>query len=205
MNGKITENKKKKIKEIIQKNKPIVFLVGIMLIGVVGGTLAYYYTRNTLENDFRVADYNVTLEETFPINEWDEDNELEKEVRIVNKGEASVLLRISYNEIWYKGEEILNNLSNGVEIVTKNWNEEFRKDFEYHEGWYYYKKELARGESVTILNSITKTIDVYNEEEINYELDFNYEVVQADNKASERVWGYGTKIENGEVKWQWES
>lgn len=191
-----------RLKIIISKNKPIIFLITIMLLATVGGTFAVYYKQYIREINFNLADYSIVLEEYFPITEWDEDKILEKQVRIINNGTANVFLRVSYNEIWYNGDDIVNNMHNGIEIVDKKWTTEFINDFEYSDGWYYYKKLLSKGDSVTILNSVEKVVDVYNEETNHYELDFNYEVLQSDNSASEKVWGEKATIEGSRVIWE---
>ena len=194
----------KKIKRAISKNKPIIFLAALFFLVSVGGTIAHYFTQHQLENNFVTADYNISLSEYFPKEEWDNDNILDKQVTISNNGNADVLLRISYNESWVdKDGYILNNLYEGNEIVEKNWTNEFINDFEYYNGWYYYTKVLTQDDSVDILNTIEKVIDVYNEEGTKYNLDFNYEVLQAENDASESVWGYKATIEGSSVTWEY--
>lgn len=198
----ISSKEFKKIKRIINKNKPIVFLVAVCLLTIVGGTFAFYYSKHVQENNFNVADYSITLEEYFPVSEWDSDNILEKEVKITNNGNSDVLLRVTYNEIWYNSDDIVNNMHNGTTIVEKNWSESFVNDFEYSEGWYYYKKVLSKGESVVILESIEKVVDVYNETTSQYQLDFNYEALQAENGAASKVWGKEATIEGSSVEWE---
>ena len=189
------------------KKKPLIFLVALFATVFIGTTFAYFYSVHTYENDFNLADYNVELKEYFPKDEWDEDNTLDKRVVISNGGQADVLLRISYNEMWYREEngekEILNNFVNGNPVVKKNWTVAFTNDFTYKDGWYYYEKTLGTGESVTILDSIEKLITtIYTAENEKYQLDFNYEILQADNHASLRVWGYDSTInEEGDVDW----
>ena len=198
----ISSKEVKKIKRIVNKNKPIVFLLAIGLLATVGSTFAFYYSKHVQENNFNVSDYSVTLEEYFPVSEWDSDKTLDKEVKITNNGNSDVLLRVSYNEIWYNSDDIVNNMHNGTPIVNKNWSEEFVNNFEYSEGWYYYKKVLSKGESVVILESIEKVVDVYNESTSQYQLDFNYEVLQAENGAASKVWGKEASIEGSSVEWE---
>lgn len=201
--SKIISNKEiTKIKRIINKNKPIVFLLATILLTTIGGTFAFYYSVHVQENDFNIADYNITLEEYFPVSEWDDDNILDKEVKITNNGNSDVLLRVTYNEIWYNGNDIVNNMHDGTHIVDKNWSQEFVNDFEYSDGWYYYKKVLGSGQSIVILETIEKVVDVYNDSTSQYQLDFNYEVLQVKNSASSRVWGKEASIEGSNVQWE---
>ena len=188
------------------KKKPIIFLICMAIAITIGTTYAYYYTHYAIENNFKLADYNITLEEYFPNDVWDADNNLDKVVTVSNEGNADVFLRVSYNEMWYEEEEdgskrFLNNLYENKEIVTKNWNEEF-DNFVYKDGWYYYTKILSKGDSVTILDSITKNYNIYDLEDIKYQLDFNYEVLQVENYASKRVWGYDTTVKGDSVTWE---
>ena len=197
----ISSKEFKQVKRIMNKNKPIVFLLAIMLLSTVGGTIAYYYSQHVQENNFNLADYNITLEEYFPDDEWDEDDILDKQVKITNNGNSDVLLRIAYNEIWYNNDEILNNMYEGVAIVDKHWTDAFLNDFVYSGGWYYYNKVLKKGESVEILESVEKVVGVYNGSNYQYQLDINYEVLQADNGAAEKVWGTEATIEGSNVVW----
>lgn len=190
------------LKKTISKNKPIIFLVAVFILTIAGSTIAFYYSKHVQENDFQLADYGVTLEEYFPVSEWDEDNILDKKVTITNSGNSDVLLRIAYNEIWYNGDNIVNNLYNGSPIVEKKWSQSFINDFVYSDGWYYYNKLLSKDESVVILESIEKVLDIYNESTDYYELDFNYEVVQSSNDASKYVWGKTSTIEGSNVTWE---
>lgn len=191
---------KKKIVKAIKKNKSMIFLALLFFMISVGGTIANFYTKHELTNGFKTADYNISLSEYFPITEWDSDNTLDKRVTVTNNGTGDVLLRISYNEIWIEDGDIVNNLYEGNEIVTKNWTSDFKDNFEYKEGWYYYKKVLGKKEEVTILDSVVRNYDVYNETS-EYHLDFNYEVVQVESDASESVWGYKAEIEGSNVVW----
>ena len=187
--------------KIMNKNKSLIFLFLLFPMISIGGTIAYYNTTQSLENTFTTANYNTKMSEYFPITEWDEDNTLDKQLTISNEGSGGVLLRFTYNEMWYENGDVVNNLYNGKEIVTKNWTQAFINDFEYHEGWYYYKKVLNADESVTILDSVVRNYDVYDETS-EYHLDFNYEVLQVENNASEYVWGYEAVIEGSNVTWR---
>lgn len=186
------------------KKKPLIFLSIFLLILTVGSTYAYYYTHYAIENNFNTADYNIVLEEYFPSDVWDNDLNLDKKVTITNSGDADVFLRISFSETWYQEKndekEILNNMYNGQYIVQKNWNSEFN-DFVEKDGWYYYTKVLNIGDTVAILDSITKVINIYNDESIKYELDFNYEVLQVEAYATKRVWGIDSSVDGDNVTW----
>ncbi len=143
-----------KLKKI--KKKPIIFLLAVIVLGIVGGTFAYYYSEVSISNEFKAKTYNIQIEEEFN-NTWGT-----KKVSFVNKESTntSVVLRINYNESWRK-EVDNNNLSldnnvNGVNVVTKEWTTAFTNDFvSGGDGWYYYKKTLDAGKSVQVLSSIS--------------------------------------------------
>ena len=191
------------------KKKPLIFLLVLCLLGIVGTTFAYYYTEIAIPNQFKAMTYNVTIEEEFN-DTWGT-----KKVSFVNNEEtnAPVVLRINYNELWRKeinGVNVsLDNNVNGVNVVTKNWTTAFTNDFvDGGDGWYYYKKTLNAEESVQVLNSISlnesliSTSPYYNDyKTYTYELDFNFEAIQANSSAISEIWGKNATITGGDVTW----
>lgn len=191
------------------KKKPLIFLLALIAIGVVGTTFAYYYTEVSFPNQFRTMTYNVTIEEEFN-DTWGT-----KKVSFVNKEETNtpVVLRINYNELWRKevsGVKLsLDNNVNGENVVTKNWTSTFTSDFiDGGDGWYYYKKTLNAEESVQVLNSISLKEDListspyYNDyKSYTYELDFNFEAIQASSSAISEIWSKTATISGSNVTW----
>ncbi len=191
------------------KKKPLFFLLLLLALGIVGTTFAYYYTEIAIPNQFRAMTYNVTIEEEFN-NTWGT-----KKVSFVNNEETNtpVVLRINYNELWRKevnGVKLsLDNNVNGTNVVTKNWTTAFTNDFiDGGDGWYYYKKTLAAEASVQVLDSIAlnesliSTSPYYNDyKSYTYELDFNFEAIQASSSAISEIWGKTATISGGNVTW----
>ena len=191
------------------KKKPLFFLLLLLALGIVGTTFAYYYTEIAIPNQFRAMTYNVTIEEEFN-NTWGT-----KKVSFVNNEETNtpVDLRINYNELWRKevnGVKLsLDNNVNGTNVVTKNWTTAFTNDFiDGGDGWYYYKKTLAAEASVQVLDSIAlnesliSTSPYYNDyKSYTYELDFNFEAIQASSSAISEIWGRTATISGGNVTW----
>lgn len=191
------------------KKKPLFFLLLLLALGIVGTTFAYYYTEIAIPNQFRAMTYNVTIEEKFN-NTWGT-----KKVSFVNNEETNtpVVLRINYNELWRKevnGVKLsLDNNVNGTNVVTKNWTTAFTNDFiDGGDGWYYYKKTLAAEASVQVLDSIAlnesliSTSPYYNDyKSYTYELDFNFEAIQASSSAISEIWGKTATISGGNVTW----
>ena len=191
------------------KKKPLFFLLLLLVLGIVGTTFAYYYTEIAIPNQFRAMTYNVTIEEEFN-NTWGT-----KKVSFVNNEETNtpVVLRINYNELWRKevnGVKLsLDNNVNGTNVVTKNWTTAFTNDFiDGGDGWYYYKKTLAAEASVQVLDSIAlnesliSTSPYYDDyKSYTYELDFNFEAIQASSSAISEIWGKTATISGGNVTW----
>jgi len=191
------------------KKRPLIFLLALFLLGIVGTTFAYYYTEVSFPNQFRTMTYNVTIEEEFN-DTWGT-----KKVIFVNKEKTNtpVVLRINYNELWRKevnGVKLsLDNNVNGENVVTKNWTSAFTSDFiDGGDGWYYYKKTLNAEEYVQVLDSITlkesliSTSPYYNDyKTYTYELDFNFEAIQANSSAISEIWGRNATITGGNVTW----
>ena len=192
------------------KKKPLFFLLLLLVLGIVGTTFAYYYTEIAIPNQFRAMTYNVTIEEEFN-NTWGT-----KKVSFVNNEETNtpVVLRINYNELWRKevnGVKLsLDNNVNGTNVVIKNWTTAFTNDFiDGGDGWYYYKKTLAAEASVQVLDSIAlnesliSTSPYYDDyKSYTYELDFNFEAIQASSSAISEIWGKTATISGGNVTLQ---
>ncbi len=196
-----------KIKSFCKKNKSLVFLMLLGLVVIVGGTYAYFTSRDTKENVFKTSKYDVKLDEDFDPSSWPDATK--KEVVIKNAGTADVFIRMSYNETWVNDAgSVLNNLYNGESVVTKTWASPLEDDWVYHDGWYYYKKILSGGTDLPLLNSIAlnKTLIQDSPDQnkyltYNYELSFNYESVQATSDAVSTLWGHTVTVDGTNVSW----
>ena len=189
--------------------KPLFFLLGILVISVIGGTFAYYYQNFSIPNQFKSMTYNVNLTEDFN-NDWGT-----KKVYITNNetGNTNVVLRISYNEVWIKTDMsnalTISNTINGNNLVTKSWTTTFTNDFtDGLDGWYYYNKVLKPNDTIQILNSISLNTNLientiyYNDYlEYDYNLIFNYEAIEANSSKISDIWGKTATINNLNVSW----
>ena len=198
---------KSKLKKI--NKKPLIFILIVLVLTIIGGTYAYYYSEVILPNEFKTMTYNVTIEEEFN-NTWGT-----KKVRFVNNEETNtpVVLRINYNESWRKEVDgvllSLDNNVNGENVVQKTWTSAFTNDFvDGGDGWYYYKKVLNAEESVQVLESISlkesliSSSPYYNDyKSYTYELDFNFEAIQASSSAVSNIWNKNATINGGNITW----
>lgn len=195
------------LKNINVKNKKtgklFIGTLSLLFIGVVSITFALLTSQGYFENIFHSSDYGVSIEEEF-YNDWGT-----KKVSFVNNNASSVIIRVSYNELWSTSSEedtltVLNNKINGIDTVTKTWTESWLNDFvDGHDGWYYYKKVLKNTDRVQVLNEIHLNEELLNSsgeldtyKNADYELDFNFESVQADKKAVKSLWNKEITIDN---------
>ena len=190
--------------------KSLIFLFLLLVVGLVGTTIAYFSSERVIVNEFKTSTYNVVIEEEF-YDTWGT-----KKVSFANKEETnvSVVLRINYNEFWRYEKDgtkfSLDNNVNGENLVTKNWTSEFTNDFIAGEdGWFYYKKILNAEESIQVLESIDLKDDLvisstYSEEYsiATYELDFNFEAIQANTEAISKIWGKNANFVGDDITWQ---
>lgn len=188
------------------KKKPLFFLLALLIVGGIGGTIALFTTTVDYSNVFSTSKYDVVIKEKF------NDEFGTKEVNLTNDSSADVIIRVNYNESFVKktGDEnlILNNLVSGSSLVTKAWTEAFLNDFTYHDGWYYYNKKLKGNSAVQILTAISLNEELLSNDELkkeysdaDYELDFNLESIQASEAAIKKIWGYDISITGDEIAW----
>ena len=204
---------RRKVKKKQLKKKPLFFLFGLLVVGIIGATFAYYYSEVVIPSEFKAMNYDVKIEEEF-YGKFGT-----KKVSFVNNNEEGVpvLLRMNYNESWIKtieedGEIIeifkptlyYDQDSNQRLSVEKQWTENFEEDFIYNEddGWYYYKKVLNPKESVQILDSITQSSDLPNTyAEYKYRLIFNMEAIQAKETEAQLRWSMDMTLDGGGIDW----
>ncbi len=197
------------------KKKSILFLILLLTLVVVGGTIAYFSGTGIFKNEFTTSKYKISIEEEF-YNDWGT-----KKVSIVNKDSVDVVLRVSYDEIWTKLNEDSNTidyLSNKIydsdlermtDVVTKLWTDDWENNFiDGHDGWYYYKKVLKANSNVQILSWIDLNVPLLEDNSVyeeysyaDYELVFKYEAAQLKEEAIKELWGLDVSIENGNITW----
>ena len=143
-----------------KNKKPIVFialLFGVLLI--VGGTIAYYTSSDTFNNEFNAGTYEIETQEAFvsPDN-WTPGTTTPKTVIATNKGSTPAAVRIKLTPSWVASDGVttlpLTDGTNEAAII----NYAFDKDIKwiYQDGYYYYIRPLEEGESTSsIIESVT--------------------------------------------------
>ena len=148
----------KKVK-ILKQHKRFTFgiLLALILLAV-SGTIAYNFNTAIFDNSFKLKYGENTSTETFTSPEnWKTCDETPKTVVTSNDGNFNIRVRLSYSEYWKAkdGETTLPLTRDGVRLTTINFQNE--NDWEDGgDGWYYWKGELAPGESTrSLFKSVT--------------------------------------------------
>lgn len=167
------------MKQMTKKTKQILILLALLLVVLIGGTIAYYTSQHAFENEFQVPAPGVAIQERFsPADHWVPGEEKSKEVWFTNTGGQDMLLRFSITAEWAEGSEPKDKDGSALQIdpndvITLYWNQgnEIRDnqnppiDFvksdltETSDGqkkvYYYYTKVLKAGESTQhVLESV---------------------------------------------------
>ena len=118
--------------------KKLVLLMGIGLFVVLGGTLAYFTTSDTITNVFGIGKYGTQIVENFesPDN-WTPSTTTSKEITVKNTGSINIAIRASYEEKWINanGNEISLTDSDGNVASIIHFNSGWEED---SDGYYYY-------------------------------------------------------------------
>lgn len=204
--------------KVLKKKRYIFLLAGILAVGIIGSTFAFWKGEVKVENELTADTVDVDIDENFP--DPSTDGSVTKEVKFTNTGSSEVFLRVACVEYWEKtvnDETVL--LPNQVtvqdaliNVATKAWNDGGLNNEENwvkgNDGWYYYKKILAPGESTPqILDSVSfpnYEQDPYKDyKDADYHLYFKTEVVQCtpdDNnlnkKATEEIFRYTGQVDD---------
>lgn len=151
-----------KLYKIIKKSrkKQIVFTI-VAILTVLGGTLAYFTTSDSIFNFFKTSKYEAKIVENFesPDN-WKPNTTTKKDIKVTNNGTIDMAVRVKYKEKWTNanGKEIPLKDEDGNIASIIDFNSDWEKD---EDGYYYYgsKKKMTRLEpketSTSFINSVT--------------------------------------------------
>lgn len=188
-----------------KKVKSLLFILALLIIGIIGGTVAYFTTANHVVNEFQGLTYDVDIVEESN-GTWGT-----KKVSIVNKDKTPVVVRVAYNELWSKEDSeygflTLSNTINGFNVVNKSWTKTWEEDFVLGpDGWYYYKHILDANKSIDLITSIQLNHSLVSDREeyitYDYELNFGFESIQATEEAIKDLWGFDVNISNKNIQW----
>lgn len=127
------QNKKEK-----NNKKKLLVVLGVSILTVLGGTIAYFTTSTDMTSLFKVGLYEHEIVEEFvsPSN-WTPGTTTNKKVEITNNGSISIAVRASYTEKWTSANGTDLPLKDGDNNVASiiNFNTGWTKDAD---GYYYY-------------------------------------------------------------------
>lgn len=150
-----------------KNNWPLLALCLVAVLGVVGGTFAYFTSSDTFANTFSTKPYKTEVVETFdsPDN-WTPGTTTNKTVVVNNPGDVEVAVRVSFTEEWKDSLGVALPLEkDGVRAAIINYSaDKATKWTEKTEGgvtYYYYNTKLAKNDSTTsLIQSVTFSPDV---------------------------------------------
>ena len=171
-----------------RNKKSLIALLILVIVGLIGFTLAYFSDSITIGNKFKTKEYGTSVTEVFesPDN-WLPGTKTDKILTVKNSGDVDEAVRISFTEEWKSANGTLSGwlhtdgtksnhtteeeLSRDVRAALINFTNtsDWEKVTENGTDYYYYKYKLAEGEetsefidSVTF-NAITKLDDTCEE------------------------------------------
>ncbi|HAT4134236.1 SipW-dependent biofilm matrix protein BsaA [Clostridium perfringens] len=183
-------------------------IAGVLAVGSIGGSLAWFTSSDSITNPFSTASTDnpsnpnsgIKINEKF--NKEEADNTLPgdkvtKQVNVSNKATYDQLIRVKIKKVWKdaKGNE-------KSDLDTKNINLNFEKNLtdsnkpeegkwiEGSDGYYYYNGIVnPDGQTANLLESVTLSKDITNEfKGLNFDVVVASEGVQAANGAVNDSW-----------------
>ena len=139
----------------MKNKKALIGIVAILLVLVVGVTIAYLMSSNSFENIFNTGTYRVVTTEVFesPTN-WAPGEEIPKTITTTNEGTIPAAVRVSYTEQWLdeNDNDITSQITNGTAII----NLDNTNDWVQEGNYYYYKYILDPGDTTSsFIRSVT--------------------------------------------------
>lgn len=149
----------------------IIALVALLVVALVGTTIAYWSQKSTIENPFSTGDqYGSTIVEKFTPKDgedWLPGVKVPKNVTVSNDGNTDILVRAKLTETWTRkngtdpyvsldGVPVYNpgqtNKTDGLttddqSVVQKNFAHNGKWTEPQADGWCYYKTNLTKGTS----------------------------------------------------------
>ncbi|EHP47940.1 MAG: SipW-dependent biofilm matrix protein BsaA [Clostridium perfringens] len=183
-------------------------IAGVLAVGSIGGSLAWFTSSDSVTNPFSTAstdnpsDPNSGIKIHEDFNKEDADNTLPgdtvtKQVNVINKATYDQLIRVKIKKVWKdaKGEE-------KPDLDTKNINLNFGENLadskdpkegkwiEGSDGYYYYNGIVnPDGQTANLLESVTLSKDTTNEfKGLKFDVVVDSEGVQAANGAVNDSW-----------------
>ena len=144
----------------MNNKKPIIFIALLFIVCLtIGGTIAYYTSSDTFNNEFNAGTYDIETQENFvsPDN-WTPGTTTPKTVIATNKGTTPAAVRIKLTPSWVDkdGNPLPLKDGNNNDAAIINFTQNYDRKWIYQDGYYYYKRALNENQSTTsLLKSVT--------------------------------------------------
>lgn len=145
----------------VKNKKSLIALAVIAIVGVIGGTFAYYTSTASFDNIFKTKPYSTEFTEEFESPEdWTPGTTTSKKVFAKNTGDVDVAVRASYTEKWVNANgNTIENTQGDVSAAVINFAN--TADWKKEGNYYYYTKKLTKGETTSsFIESVTFNSDV---------------------------------------------
>ena len=174
-NGKFS---KKDRRRLLRWNKSFVLLLAVvtLVIGVVGGSLAYLIANtDSVVNTFTPGEVKITVDEKF-------DGNAKNDVKIRNTGNVDAKIRAMIVVTWQDddGNVYPDAPAEGTDYSIQWTLEEWSSS---ENGWYTYDTAVAPGESTGILFTACAPVEGQTPEGYHLVVDVIAEAIQADGNA----------------------
>lgn len=189
-------------------------IAGVLAVGSIGGSLAWFTSSDSITNPFSTASTDnpsnpnsgIKINEKF--NKEEADNTLPgdkvtKQVNVINKATYDQLIRVKIKKVWKdaKGNEksdldTKNIILNFEKNLTDSNKPEEGKWIEGSDGYYYYNGIVnPDGQTANLLESVTLSKDITNEfKGLKFDVIVDSEGVQAANGAVNDSWGTAPQV-----------
>ncbi len=149
------------------QKKPLIALALLFLVvGVLGGTIAYFTSSATFNNQFNTKPYSTKVTETFesPDN-WTPGSVTDKKVNVQNTGEVEIAVRVKLQGSWDRGlNGKVGEMDGQEDAAILNFASDYQTNWKKgSDGWYYYQQKLGQNATTTDLLESVK----FNEKAVN--------------------------------------
>lgn len=146
-----------------KKKNALYALILLAVVGLIGGTFAYFTSEDTFANIFRTKPYKMEVTETFESpDDWTPGTTTNKTIIAKNTGDVDAAVRVSYTEKWVDSNNAdLPLESGGKRAAIINFASDLDTKWTKDGNYYYYKTKLTTGQSTSsFIESVTFNKDV---------------------------------------------
>ena len=139
----------------MNNKKSLFAVVALVLVLLIGATIAYFQSSASFDNIFNTGTYKVVTTEVFesPDN-WKPGEEIPKTITTRNEGTIDAAVRVSFTEKWEDSEGNDITLSIPSDAVTINLDNQ--DDWTKQGNYYYYNYPLKPNkETTSFIKSVT--------------------------------------------------